>query len=74
MKKQYPQELFREDYFKCPVWYADEPSFVNSLNKASDPYIEISKKKLNKAVPSILKPSYLLISSNSFLVSFIFFI
>ena len=50
MKKQYPQELFREDYFKCPVWYADEPSFVNALNKASDPYIEISKKKLKSDI------------------------
>ena len=40
MKKlQYPQSLAREDHFKCPIWYADEPGFVKSLNKASDPYI-----------------------------------
>ena len=26
----------------------DEPSFVNKLNKASDPYIEASKKKFKK--------------------------
>ena len=40
----YPKQLAREDYFKCPIWFADQPKFVNSLNKASDPYIEASKK------------------------------
>ena len=25
------------------IWFADQPKFVNSLNKASDPYIEASK-------------------------------
>ena len=24
-----PQKLNREDYFQCPIWYADVPQFVN---------------------------------------------
>jgi len=42
----YPTQLNREDYFKCPIWFADEPKFVNDLNKASDKYIEESRKNL----------------------------
>ena len=42
----YPKQLNREDYFKCPIWFADEPKFVDDLNKASDKYIEAAKKKL----------------------------
>ena len=38
--KSFPKELLREDYFKCPIWYADQPKFVNKLNKASDSYIK----------------------------------
>ena len=34
--KNYPTQLQRDDHFKCPIWFADEPAFVNSLNKASD--------------------------------------
>jgi len=40
----YPQKLLLEEFFKCPIWFADEPKFVDSLNKASDKYIEESKK------------------------------
>ena len=40
----YPQKLKREDYFKCPIWVADEPKFVDDLNKASDKYIKEAKK------------------------------
>ena len=40
----YPQQLTREDYFKCPIWFADEPKFIEDLNKASDKYIEEAKK------------------------------
>ena len=47
---QFPKKLFREDYFRCPIWFADEPGFVNELNNASDPYIEISKKDLKKTI------------------------
>ena len=45
-KPKYPQQLNREDYFKCPIWFADEPKFVDDLNKASDKYIDASKKTL----------------------------
>jgi uncharacterized protein (TIGR02466 family) len=52
MKKEkiFPKELAREDYFKCPIWFADEPAFVNKLNKASDKYIKQSKKILQKDI------------------------
>ena len=51
MKKlQYPQSLAREDHFKCPIWYADEPGFVKSLNKASDPYIKQAKLNLEPEI------------------------
>jgi len=46
----YPQQLQLEEYFKCPIWFADEPAFVDNLNKASDKYIEVSKKNLKPAV------------------------
>jgi uncharacterized protein (TIGR02466 family) len=48
--KNYPQQLAREEYFKCPIWFADAPEFVDSLNKASDSYIETSKKNLKKTI------------------------
>ena len=46
----YPQQLQLEEYFKCPIWFADEPKFVDSLNKASDKYIEAAKKNLKPAI------------------------
>jgi len=49
-QKIFPQELKREDIFKCPIWFAEEPSFVKDLNKASDKYIEASKKNLKPAI------------------------
>ena len=56
--KGYPKKLQLEEFFKCPIWFTDEPKFVNDLNKASDKYIEISKKtmqpqidKRNKKLP-----------------------
>tara|TARA_R100000655_G_scaffold84225_1_gene123848 strand:- start:1456 stop:2205 length:750 start_codon:yes stop_codon:yes gene_type:complete len=48
--KAFPKQLGRADYFKCPVWSADEPSFVDDLNKASDKYIEAAKKTLKKDI------------------------
>ena len=42
----FPTHLAREDYFKCPIWFADAPRFVDDLNKTSDPYIEAAKKNL----------------------------
>ena len=50
LKETFPQQLTREDHFKCPIWFADEPKFVNKLNKASDKYIEESKKALKKDI------------------------
>ena len=54
MKKKtttnFPKELMRDDLFKCPVWVADEPSFVKDLNKASDKYIKQSKKNLKETI------------------------
>ena len=49
-KLTFPKELFREDYFKCPIWFAKEDKFVNELNKASDSYIEAAKKNLKKDI------------------------
>ena len=46
----YPQKLQLEEFFKCPIWFADEPKFVDDLNRASDPYIEVSKKTLKPAI------------------------
>ncbi len=46
----YPKQLQLEEYFKCPIWWADEPTFVDSLNKASDKYIEASKKTLKPTI------------------------
>ena len=49
-KTIYPQKLNREDYFKCPIWFADEPKFVDSLNNASDSYIDKAKKNLQPEI------------------------
>ena len=46
----YPKQLFLEEFFKCPIWYADEPKFVKKLNKASDKYIKESQKNLKKQI------------------------
>jgi len=45
-KPSYPKELSREDYFKCPIWFADAPEFVSEIDKASDKYIEAAKKTM----------------------------
>ena len=47
---QFPQQLNRENYFQCPIWFADAPQFVDDLNKASDKYIEAAKKNLKKDI------------------------
>jgi uncharacterized protein (TIGR02466 family) len=46
----YPKQLQLEEYFKCPIWWADEPTFVDSLNKASNKYIEAAKKTLKPTI------------------------
>jgi len=49
-KLSFPKQLAREDIFKCPIWFAKEPGFVDDLNKASDSYIEESKKLLKPTI------------------------
>ena len=49
-KLSFPQQLTREDLFKCPIWFAKEPGFVDNLNKVSDSYIEESKKSLKPTI------------------------
>jgi uncharacterized protein (TIGR02466 family) len=46
----FPKQLSRENYFQCPIWFADVPRFVDDLNKASDKYIEVAKKNLKKPI------------------------
>ena len=48
--RAFPTQLNRQDYFQCPLWFADEPAFVDDLNKASDPYIKTAKKNLKKEI------------------------
>ena len=31
MSMTFPQKLNLEEYFKCPIWWADQPKFVNKL-------------------------------------------
>ena len=50
MIESYPKQLTREDYFSCPIWYADQEKFVKDLNKASDFYIEQSKQDLKQTI------------------------
>jgi len=54
VKKQktlsFPKQLQLEQYFPSPIWFADEPSFVDKLNQASDSYIEDSKKRLKPTI------------------------
>ena len=45
-KPSYPQQLSREDYFKCPIWFGDAPEFVNEIDKVSDKYIDEAIKNL----------------------------
>ena len=49
-KLSFPSQLGRDELFKCPIWYAKEPGFVDNLNKASDSYIKESKKILKKDI------------------------
>ena len=46
----FPEKLNLENYFPCPIWWADEPKFVNKLNKASDSYIKKSQKESKKSI------------------------
>ena len=43
-------QFYREDYFKCPVYWFDKPEWIEPLNKASDKYIQQAKKNNTKAI------------------------
>ena len=45
--KKFPAQLIREDYFKSPIWFADDPSHVDELNRASDPWIKKAKQAIH---------------------------
>tara|TARA_R110001606_G_C15319635_1_gene644537 strand:+ start:597 stop:1316 length:720 start_codon:yes stop_codon:yes gene_type:complete len=49
-EKSYPLQLIREQHFSCPIWFSLQDKFVDSLNKASDPYIAVSKKTLKPEI------------------------
>ena len=36
MKPTFPKQLKLEQYFASPVWFADEPGFVDQLNTDRD--------------------------------------
>ena len=46
----FPKQLNLEDYFRCPIWFADEDKYIDQLNKASDKYIKEAKKNLKKDI------------------------
>ena len=46
----FPKQLQLEEYFKCPIWVADESKYDKKLNKASDKYIKESQKNLKKDI------------------------
>ena len=54
--KTFPIQLNREDYFKCPVWYADEPDFVEDLKQSDAKQFrgKSEKKKKEMAVAAYL--------------------
>ena len=43
-------QFYREDYFKCPVYWFDKPEWIESFNKAADKYIKKAKKTNAKAI------------------------
>ena len=51
----FPKQLQREDIFPSPIWYGDEPGFVDELNNASDSYIEAAKKNLKETKSLVTK-------------------
>jgi uncharacterized protein (TIGR02466 family) len=50
LDKTFPTQLNREEYFRCPIWFADAPQFVKDINKASDPYIKTAQENLKKGI------------------------
>ena len=50
LEESYPKNLTRQDYFSSPIWFADEPKFVSSLNKASDKYINEARTNMQPSI------------------------
>ena len=48
--KKQKDQLYREDYFSCPIYFMDKPEWVKKLNKASDPYIKKAAKNNKKQI------------------------
>ena len=46
-----------EETFKCPIYLADKPEWVDKLNKASDPIIERVKKNWKKKIKDPKDPT-----------------
>ena len=46
-----------EDTFKCPIYLADKPEWVDKLNKASDPIIERVRKNWKKKIKDPKDPT-----------------
>ena len=46
-----------EETFKCPIYLADKPEWVDSLNKASDPIIARVKKNWKKKIKDPKDPT-----------------
>jgi len=42
--------MYKDDYFKTPIWSEDKPEFVKSLNKATDKYIKEARKRDKKLI------------------------
>ena len=51
--KKQKDQLYREDYFSCPIYWMDKPEWVKKLNKASDPYIKKAAKNNKKQITII---------------------
>ena len=46
-----------EETFKCPLYFADKPEWVDDLNKASDPIIARLKKNWKKKIKDPKDPT-----------------
>ena len=42
--------MYKDNYFKTPIWSEDKPEFVKSLNKASNKYIQEARKRDKKLI------------------------
>ena len=57
MPSQEQLEFKVEDTFKCPIYIADKPEWVDKLNKASDPIIERIRKNWKKKIKDPKDPT-----------------